>query len=406
MDIEIKESEVKQSETSQAEEPSQVEEPKQTEEIVERVVEKIVEKEIEQPDEFGLLNNQREAIKNAWNVASRTKSVPPSLMELVEAAYPNQGFDGRSKPGVKKFLASLGLKGKSSFTYIPKTAGWELSIEQKEYINNHWKTDTIVEMIRELFNAPQINNLSKEYRVVQKYLRALPEYQPIEEELAPYHPPHTLETAVQRIEEYVYNAKIDIKKNIKQKNEAQALLGYLNSLRFSSTINLFKTEYNRRVFESEFISCTYDKADLTAEQLSGYVNLALNVVSANEKRIYIDILNKKMSEVVNDPDGKISMGLAQAIHDAEMELDQNQRRQKELRKELQGQRSDWLKDQIRENASILNLVNLWKNEEERQKMLKYADLLKENIKKTVDEFKMNDLIAKIEGQSENEALQG
>ena len=66
-----------------------------------------------------------------------------------------------------------------------------------------------------------------------------------------------------------------------------------------------------------------------------------------------------------------------------------------------------VKKQIADNASILNLVEMWKEEESRKKMIQLAEMRKEVVK---DEIKnlgtMDEVKARIMGISEDEVLNG
>ena len=66
-----------------------------------------------------LTEEQEQTILNEWN--SRPDS-PPSLLELINLAFPDQNLDGRTKEGraVKEFLASREIKARASHEYQPK----------------------------------------------------------------------------------------------------------------------------------------------------------------------------------------------------------------------------------------------------------------------------------------------
>ena len=62
---------------------------------------------------------------------------------------------------------------------------------------------------------------------------------------------------------------------------------------------------------------------------------------------------------------------------------------------------------IQESASILNLVELWKDEEARNKMIKIAELRKKNISTEIDRLSsMEEIKSRILGISEEEVLNG
>jgi hypothetical protein len=62
---------------------------------------------------------------------------------------------------------------------------------------------------------------------------------------------------------------------------------------------------------------------------------------------------------------------------------------------------------MQESASILNLVELWKDEESRNKMIKIADLRKKNLSKEIERLtSMEEIKSRIMGISEEEVLNG
>ena len=74
---------------------------------------------------------------------------------------------------------------------------------------------------------------------------------------------------------------------------------------------------------------------------------------------------------------------------------------------LKEKRSDRLKKQIADNASILNLVEMWKEEESRKKMIQLAEMRKEAVKDEITKLgTMDEVKARIMGISEDEVLNG
>ena len=62
---------------------------------------------------------------------------------------------------------------------------------------------------------------------------------------------------------------------------------------------------------------------------------------------------------------------------------------------------------MQDSASILNLVELWKDEESRNKMIKLADLRRQNISSEIERLSsMEEIKSRILGISEEEVLNG
>jgi adenylosuccinate synthase len=101
------------------------------------------------------------------------------------------------------------------------------------------------------------------------------------------------------------------------------------------------------------------------------------------------------------------MSLVDAINTAQTEYNQCINRQQKLLSDLKQKRSDKLKNQLQNNASILNLVELWKEQETREKMVKLAELRKKTLKDEVQRLSdMDELKSRVLGMSEGEVLNG
>ena len=78
-----------------------------------------------------------------------------------------------------------------------------------------------------------------------------------------------------------------------------------------------------------------------------------------------------------------------------------------LLNELKEKRSQRMSKIMQESASILNLVELWKEEESRNKMIKIAEIRKKNISSEIDRLSsMEEIKSRIMGISEEEVLNG
>ena len=83
-----------------------------------------------------LTEEQKEKVLKEWD---DRESNPPSLLELIRIAYPEEPYlDGRSKEGkaVKAFLATREIKPLASHQYQPKKI--ELTEDYKEFIDNNF----------------------------------------------------------------------------------------------------------------------------------------------------------------------------------------------------------------------------------------------------------------------------
>ena len=180
----------------------------------------------------------------------------------------------------------------------------------------------------------------------------------------------------------------------------------MNTYRFIHQINSYSSTAVRDLFESSFVRYTCDKNDLTQEEVDQYIVLSSEVVIASNIQQRVEHLQNLLDDAANDTDGRrIAMSLVEAINTAQNEYHQSVNRQQKLLESLKEKRSDRLKNQLKENASILNLVEMWKSEESRTKMIKLANLRKEAVAEEMEKLTtMDEIKARIMGISEDEVL--
>jgi len=357
-----------------------------------------------------VLNEDQQAlIINTWN---EKKENPPSLQELTQLVFPEiPNIDGRSLYGkaVKKFLASRDLKVKTKSEYTPKDRT-EFTQEQKDFLTNNANLMTPVDLARSLFNNYTLSNLSIESRSVEEYLNTLPKQvravQTEEEQQGDYKPPKNQERAMVRVNKYVLDGIDKDKITAKQKKELNSLISYLHTYRFLHQIGTYVDSVDRDLFESSFIRYAYDKSDLTQEEVDQYIILATEVVISSNIQQTIQTLQEQINMEM-DSGQKIPMVLVEAVTSARTEYNQCVGRQQKLLNDLKVKRSERMQKQVKENASILNLVLMWKDEETRNEMLKMADMRREVLKGEIGRLSsMDDVKARIFGLTEEEVLDG
>ena len=356
-----------------------------------------------------LNEDQQNLIINTWN---EKKENPPSLQELTQLVFPEiPNIDGRSLYGkaVKKFLASRDLKVKTKSEYTPKDRT-EFTQEQKDFITNNAAMMTAVDLARSLFNNYTLSNLSIESRSVDEYLNTLPKQvravQTEEEQQGEYKPPKNQERAMVRVNKYVLDGIDKDKISAKQKKELNSLISYLHTYRFLHQIGTYVDSVDRDLFESSFIRYAYDKSDLTQEEVDQYIILATEVVISSNIQQTIQTLQEQINMEM-DSGQKIPMVLVEAVTSARTEYNQCVGRQQKLLNDLKVKRSERMQKQVKENASILNLVLMWKDEETRNEMLKMADMRREVLKGEIGRLSsMDDVKARIFGLTEEEVLDG
>lgn len=357
-----------------------------------------------------LTEEQQLKLLKEWN--SRPDN-PPALSELVKLAFDRNDLDGRSKEGkaVKQFLASRQIKPKKSHEYEAKGL-IELNDEQKEYVSNNCHTMTGLEMAKILFKNELLTNLSQETRSVLEYMKNIPmniKFNSLENGNIPteeYRPPRSEERAIAKINKYILDGIDKNKLTHKHKKEISSLIGYMNTFRFCHQINLYDDEKDRELFESSFVRYTYDKSDLSQEEVDQYIVLATEVVISSNIQQTINVLQNQIDMAIQE-DGKIPMALVEASNTARKEYNDCVNRQQKLLNDLKVKRSERLSKQVKETASIINLVQMWKEEDSRQKLIKMAEMRKQSIEKEIDRLSsMDEVKCKILGISKDEILDG
>ena len=348
-----------------------------------------------------LTTKQQSIILEEWN--SR-KENPPSLLELIRLAFPdNPDIDGRSKEGrsVKDFLATRDLKAHGAHVYKHKER-IDLTEEHIQFIESNASMMKPLEMAKVIFKNNSLTNLNQETRTVNNFIKSL-DLEPYQDasEIPDenYRPPKTFASALARVNKFIPQ-KIDRDKITRlEKRHVNTLMGFLSTYRFIHHINNYDSQTDRDLYESSFIRYTYDKSDLTQEEVDQYIVMSIEVVIASNIQRRVEHLQRLLDGVAEDTEGRrISMSLVESISSAQGEYHQCINRQQKLLESLKTKRSDRLKNQIRENASILNLVQLWREEESREKLIKLAQLRKKIIDKEVENLdEMDELKCKIIG---------
>ena len=361
-----------------------------------------------------LTDEQKADVLNEWN---KNPNSPPAIKKLTQIAFPDVSEelqDGRSKYGraVKAYLASQDLKARGAHEYQPKESV-ELTEEHKEFVKNNGSMMSSVEIARTIFNDQSISNLHTETRAVNEYIKELGEeivsfedVQEVPEEQ--YFPPKTFSACLSKVMRYVPNGIDKSKMTSIDKRGVTKLIGYLTTHRFIHQINSYTSQSDRDLFESSFVRYTFDKPDLTQEEIDQYIVLSSEVIIAASIQRRSERLQGLLDITADDSEGRrINMGLVTAIGTAQTEYNQCVARQHKLLSDLKEKRSTRLSKEIKENASILNLVELWKEEESREKLLKMAEIRRSILKDEVERLStMDEVKARIMGLDEDEVIDG
>jgi len=363
-----------------------------------------------------LLPEQKQRIRELVS-----KNPDATITELTAYAYQDDSIDSRSKEGrnVKKFLLDnkITYKNKS----VTQRERVELTDEQKEFIKNNYKDQHYVELAKTLFTNDRLTHVTLECREVNAYIQSLqkqdPEhletinYNPDRDAQTPvgaYFPPRRQDQVLFRINKYLnLGWSLDVLK-ASQLKQIDVLQRYLNTFSFCYQINTYKTSGDRQLFEDAFIRYTYDKEALSQEELDQFIVLCTEVVTAASVLQQVEELREMLRNSSGDGEGRnIKMQLNDAINNLHTEYNQCRSRQQKLYKSLVDDRSKRLQQRKDENASILNLVQAWKDEERRKGIILLAEAQKENLKQEAARLSsMDELKAVIRGIDINDMVNG
>ena len=272
-----------------------------------------------------------------------------------------------------------------------------------------------MELAKVVFDDPKISSLDLRYKVLIEYYNTIDnkvKYSDITNEDASveggYAPPKSESRALVRVNKYVHNGINKDKLTSKDKKNLSTLIGYMHTYRFLHQIGTYGIETDRELFESSFVRYTWDKDDLTQEEVDLYIVLSAEVVIASNIQRRVERLQTLLDQNAEDTEGrKMAMSLVEAINTAQTEYNQCVNRQTKLLNELKEKRSQRMSKMMQDSASILNLVELWKDEESRNKMIKLADLRRQNISSEIERLSsMEEIKSRILGISEEEILNG
>lgn len=317
-----------------------------------------------------LTNEQKEKILNEFKK-------DPNIINITKKVFDNDQLDGRSKEGrsVTKFLAENGLKAQT--TKHLKVEAIDLTDEQKSIIEErHGDGWSSLQIAKELFGN-NVKKLSKEQRTVHEYASSL-EQEVITDESFNYAPPQAISRIVKKIND---STGIGLEENKMSRHYrlcCERVKVNLNNSRFIAIVNNYINEKDRLLFEQEFLRLTWDKPDLTADEINLYMNVCKEIINLELITSHLQKLNH-MFESADDQD-EMSIRLAEIIKAKSSEYHQCESRIENLTKKLQGDRGERMKNKQKETASFLSIVQLFQEEEERKNMVRIAEMQKELIK--------------------------
>ena len=331
----------------------------------------------------------------------------PDLINLTRQCFENENLDGRSKEGraVRKFLVENSIDYRT--TAREPVEAIEFSSEQREFILQQAEEGlSSLEIAKIVFPSRRVMPLSGEQRAVLAEIRSVnPDILPSQDSgaLSSYISPKSPSRIVKKINDAT-GLGLDEPKLNRQKQVCVEKLGTnLSNSRFLKIINNYLNEEDRVLFEHEFIRLTWDKPDLTADEINLYLNVCKEVINLEVISAHLNKLNNMFDEA--DEQQEMSIRLAEIIKAKSSEYHQCETRIENLTKKLQGERGERMKKMQKENASFLSIVQLFQEEEERKTMMKIAEMQKEAVKKEAERLEgMAEWKARVLGIGQQDVL--
>ena len=345
------------------------------------------------------------------------KKIEEGLTDYIVIAnllFKREDLHGRSKESklVRDYMISSGSISKKEKAK-PKADPEALTAAHIEFIDSNIRTGITPKQITELLFSKELAGVSNlnvfitpQYRAVHKYIKEKhPDYL-VESESAvneKYVVPRSLSSAIKKVNKWAGQDLSEDKLTLQHRKYLEKLLTYLNSPRFVQNYDSYRSSNDKDLFEAEFVRSVWDKPDLTIDETNLYINVCMDYINLKQ----IDMKKNKVNEMFNDTQKQkdFTMRLTEVLKTISEEYNQcAQRIDKSLQK-LNGERSKRIESHQQKNASILSLVELFQDENERKMMIQIAEMQKKVVKEEADRLEtMSAWKARILGITKEDAI--
>ncbi len=346
---------------------------------------------------YVLDEEEKEKILQYWNEGII------NLKDLVSKVWPDiPGLDGRGLQSIsmKNFLATRNLAPRPAQVYEKKMETHSLSEEDKEFIKNHAGEFKPMK-IAQLRWGDEISVGDLRYRLCQEYYDSLdPSLWSAKYSVATrdYTPPKTTSHVLARLRQYRICDWDEKGLNTKEKENIKSIIKYTHTFRFIIEMNSLSRVQERQMCEAAFLRWTYDKSSstLTEEHLDMFINLSLSMLDSKRMRQELERLVEIRDEQLDssNADGKptINLALVQAINELRKEISSREAKQEATIKKLMGDREAQLINAGSTNFNILNLVEIFRQKDKRDKIVKLAEEQNKQLGLEIDKLGSLDAI--------------
>jgi len=330
----------------------------------------------------------------------------PDLIHITREVFGNGALKGSSREGrlVRDFLLEKGLRYRT--TKRKRLKPIELTEEQKTATENLYDSGfSSFQIAKDLF-GDEIKKLGLEQRAVLAHLQ---EINPTADQLdgeasadGAYSPTRNTGKLVKKILEatgYELNAA---KMSRMHSICVDRLAINLSNSRFVKIINAYGDE-DRELFEHEFVRLTWDKPDLTADEINLYMNMCKEIIHMEELSADQRKLHRLFHELESTEE--MAIKLSDMIKTKDDQYHKCEKSIEDLTKKLQGDRAERMRKRRQDSASFLAIVQLFQDEEERRNMVRIADMQKEAVREEADNLETMDMwIARIIGVDKDDVI--
>ena len=346
-----------------------------------------------------LSDNQKDFIKENFQKI-------PDLIELTRATFKDGTIDGRSKEGraVRKYLVEEDIKYKT--TKHKEVKPIVLTDDQKNFIHQYSQDGmSSFQIAQLLFPDNEVKKLGREQRAVGNFLEAAKQIKKEENRASKsvYLPPDSFLNCLDLVNKYTNNEYTKNSLKVIERKAIESVFKFLRSPRFTQIINNYNKQEDQQLFEAEFIRATWDKPDLSADEVNLYVNVCVDYINLKNISCHMEKLNRMFDEA--DEQQELTVRLSELLKTKSEEYNQCEKRQESLIQRLAGDRAKRVAYKQDNNASILSLVETFQNEEDRKLMVKMAEMQKKVIKEEADHLEsMSEWKARVLGISKRDAI--
>ena len=307
------------------------------------------------------------------------------LSRLTREVFEDDSLDGRTREGraIRAYLAQQEIE--YSTRHVGKKDDIELSDGQREFITENCSPGvSSLELAKLAFSDSKIKHLSKEFWAVHNYIveEGLDVFADESALSVKYSPPKADSKVIKKIYDCVGTEITEEKMTVQYKRCIEALRKFMSAPRFLQVIETYTAIEDRNLFEAEFVRATWDKPDLTTDEINLYINVCMDYIHLKRIQSAMNKLNRMFDEAEDQQD--LTVRLAELLKTKSEEYNQCEKRMESLISKLQGDRSKRNNSQVEKNASILNLVQLFQEEEERKIMVKMAEMQRKTIEEEAE----------------------